>query len=622
LMLTAVQRRLPVGAEPSSGGVHFRVWAPRRQRVAVVVEGSRGCEMEREPNGFFSCFVESARPSMLYGFRLDHGDKLYPDPASRFQPEGVHGSSRIVNPAAYHWKDESWKGVRIEGQVIYEMHIGTFTREGTWSAAQKLLPDLVSTGITLLEIMPVAEFPGTFGWGYDGVDLFAPTRLYGTPDDFRAFVDRAHSLGMGVILDVVYNHLGPDGNYLTEFSENYFTTRYKNDWGEAINFDGPDSEPVRDFFACNAFHWIDEYHLDGLRLDATQQIFDKSPENIVAYIARESRRAGARRDVVLIAENEPQDAMYVRSQEEGGYGLDALWNDDFHHTARVAATGRNEAYFTDYSGTPQELISAVKWGFLYSGQYYSWQSKRRGSYALDLKPASFVSYIQNHDQIANTPYGERIHEMTTPGRYRTLTALMLLGPATPTLFQGQEFGASSPFLFFADHNKDLARMVTKGRADFMSQFPSVAYSRIQFDRGEPQQRATFDRCKLKHSERKSNSHILALHQDLLKLRRDDPVFSAQRSDWIHGAVLGPEAFALRFFGEEHGDRLLLVNFGRDVRLSPAPEPLLAPPRRGEWEMMWSSEDPKYGGCGRPPLDNTGNWDIPAHCLVVMYERAR
>ncbi|OLE73791.1 MAG: malto-oligosyltrehalose trehalohydrolase [Acidobacteria bacterium 13_1_20CM_2_57_8] len=620
-MLTAVQRRLPVGAEASSGGVHFRVWAPRRQRVEVIVEGSRGCEMEAEPNGYFSCIVESARPGMLYRFRLDHGDKLYPDPASRFQPEGVHGPSQIVTPSVYHWKDESWNGVSLEGQVIYEMHIGTFTREATWNAAQKLLPQLADTGVTLLEIMPIADFPGAFGWGYDGVDLFAPTHLYGTPDDFRAFVDRAHSVGLGVILDVVYNHFGPDGNYLKEFSEEYFTTRYQNEWGEPINFDGPNSGPVRDFFASNAFYWVDEFHLDGLRLDATQQIFDSSPEHILTYVTQEARRAAGRRQVVIVAENEPQDASLVRPPEEEGCGLDAVWNDDFHHSARVSVTGHNEAYYSDYAGTPQELISAVKWGFLYAGQYYTWQRKRRGSYAFDLKPASFVTYIQNHDQIANSPYGARIHEVTTPGRYRALTALMLLSPGTPMLFQGQEFGASSPFLYFADHNKDLAPLVAKGRAEFIGQFGSVAYSRTEFAMGEPHQRATYEKCKLKHSERKTNSHIVALHQDLLKLRRDDPVFSAQRSDWIHGAVLGPEAFALRFLAGEHGDRLVLVNFGRDLRFSPAPEPLLAPPRKGRWEMMWSSEDPKYGGCVRPPLDNTGIWDIPGHCLVVMYERA-
>ena len=265
-MLTAVQRRFPVGAETVAGGAHFRVWAPGRNQVEVVLEGSGGAPLESERDGYFSAAIEFARPGMQYRFRLDRGDRLFPDPASRFQPEGPHGPSQIVNSLLYHWKDEAWRGVRLEGQVIYEMHIGTFTREGTWDAARDLLPELVENEITLLEIMPVAEFPGSFGWGYDGTCLYAPTHLYGTPDEFRAFVDRAHALGLGVILDVVYNHLGPDGNYLNEFSESYFTNRYLNEWGEAINFDGPGSEPVREFVVSNAAYWIEEFHLDGLRL--------------------------------------------------------------------------------------------------------------------------------------------------------------------------------------------------------------------------------------------------------------------------------------------------------------------------------------------------------------------
>src|SRR5437879_6060526 len=323
-MLTAVQRRFPVGAEPVAGGVHFRVWAPRRKHVEVVLEGSPAVPLESECDGYFSATVEFARAGMQYRFRLDHAERLLPDPASRFQPEGPHGPSQIVNPLLYGWKDEAWKGVQLEGQVISEMHIGTFTREGSWEAAHEFLPELVENEITLLEIMPVAEFPGSFGWGYDGTALYAPTHLYGTPDQFRAFVDRAHELGLGVILDVVYNHLGPDGNYLKEFSESYFTNRYLNEWGEAINFDGLDSEPVREFFVSNAAYWIEEFHLDGLRLDATQQIFDSSPENVLAAINRAARRAAGRRSIVMIAENETQEPRVAQPVEEGGYGLDAL----------------------------------------------------------------------------------------------------------------------------------------------------------------------------------------------------------------------------------------------------------------------------------------------------------
>jgi maltooligosyltrehalose trehalohydrolase len=618
-MPTAIQRRFPIGAEPVAGGVHFRVWAPSRKQIEVIFEGSRTLRLEREAGGYFSGVAEFALPGMQYRLRLDRGDHLIPDPASRFQPDGPHGPSQIINPFLYRWKDDSWKGVHLEKQVIYETHIGTLTREGTWSASREVLPSLVDDGITLLEIMPVAEFPGEFGWGYDGTSLFAPTHLYGTPDEFRAFIDRAHSLGLGVILDVVYNHLGPDGNYLKEFSPAYFTDRYANEWGEAINFDGPDSTAVREFFIANAAYWIEEFHLDGLRLDATQQIFDNSPLHILLEINREARRAAGTRSIVMIAENERQNPRVVQPAEEDGYGLDAIWNDDFHHSVTVAVTGRNEAYYSDYCGTPQELISAAKWGFLYQGQYSIWQKKKRGHPAFVLNASCFVNYIQNHDQIANSAYGSRLHELTSPGRYKAITALLLLMPGTPLLFQGQEYAASAPFLYFADHQKDLASSVQEGRAEFLDQFPSIAHSHTEFPLGRPHERATFERCKLDHEERTTNAHIVALHRDLLKLRREDPVFSAQHSDHIHGAVLGPEAFVLRFFSNTNGDRLIVINLGRDLLLRPAPEPLLVPADGAQWEVLWSSEDPRYRGSGRPPMRKAGTWNIPGHCAVVMYE---
>jgi maltooligosyltrehalose trehalohydrolase len=616
-MFSVLQRRLPVGAEPAGGGVHFRVWAPRRKHVEVVMDRSSAIPLDREPNGYFSGIGDSARAGMHYRFLLDHGDLLVPDPASRFQPEGPHGPSEIISPSSYRWKDDGWHGVRIEDQVIYEMHIGTFTQEGTWNAAREFLPELAETGITLLELMPVAEFPGRFGWGYDGVDLFAPTHLYGSPDDFRGFVDCAHSAGLGLILDVVYNHFGPDGNYLKEFSDDYFTTRHENEWGDAVNFDGPGSEFVREFFIANACYWIEEFHLDGLRLDATQQIFDNSPNHILSDISRETRRTAGQRPILLIAENERQRASVIRRTAKGGYGLDAIWNDDFHHAAHVALTGHNEAYYSDYAGSPQELISATKWGFLYQGQYYTWQRRPRGTYALDLAAPAFVTYIENHDQVANSPYGTRAQDSTTFGRYKAMTSLLLLGPGTPMLFQGQEYGASTPFLYFADHYPELAARVEKGRSEFLSQFPSIAHGDTAFSQGLPQDPATFERCKLNREERRQKSHFVALFRDLLTLRRNDPVFSAQRSDWIHGAVLGPEAFALRFLGGNDGDRLILINLGRTLTLRPNAEPLLAPPRNGRWEMMWCSDDPKYRGPGCPALRTAGTWKLAGHSAVVM-----
>jgi maltooligosyltrehalose trehalohydrolase len=584
--------------------------------VDAVLDGeSAAVALAAEPGGYFAGTLADARAGTRYRFSLDGGPPL-PDPASRFQPDGPHGASEIVDPGAFRWTDTAWPGVSLRGQVLYELHVGTFTREGTWRAAMQQLPVLADMGMTVLELMPVAEFPGQFGWGYDGVDLFAPTHLYGRPDDFRAFVDRAHALRFGVILDVVYNHVGPDGNYLTRFSPDYVTDRYANEWGEAINFDGARSAPVREFFIANAGYWIAEYHLDGLRLDATQQMFDVSPDHILAAISRRVRQAGGPRATLIVAENEPQHVRLVRSVEVGGYGLDALWNDDFHHSARVAVTGRHEAYYTDYGGTPQELVSAVKWGYLYQGQRYAWQKKARGTPAFGVSPERFVAYVQNHDQVANSGRGERLHQITSPGRWRAITALLLLAPATPMLFQGQEFSASSPFVFFADHAPELARLVQKGRAEFLAQFPGLATPEMRASLTDPADPAVFERCKLDHAERERHSDAVALHRDLLRLRRCDPVFSLQRAGGVDGAMLADGAFALRFFGE-HTDRLLLVNLGRDVELTRAPEPLLAPPENAPWEILWSSEHPAYGGSGVRPLMPDAPWYLTAESATVL-----
>jgi maltooligosyltrehalose trehalohydrolase len=610
-----MNRRFPIGAEVQAQGTHFRLWAPKRKHVAVVLDSGAATDLEREPGGYFSGLAQAGAGD-LYRFRLDGGDS-FPDPVSRFQPDGPHGASQILDPAAFRWSDDNWRGIALEGQVIYEMHVGTFTREGTWEAARRELAELSAAGITTVEVMPVADFPGRFGWGYDGVGLFAPVAIYGAPDDFRRFVDEAHRVGIGVLLDVVYNHVGPDGNYLKQFSDDYFTDLYRNEWGEAINYDGKNAAPVREWVTTNAAYWAAEYHLDGLRLDATQQIFDASPEHIIAELARKMREAAGGRKIAVVAENEEQCSVLARPREQGGYGLDGLWNDDFHHSAMVAATGRNEAYYTDYHGTPQEFVSAVKYGYLFQGQRYKWQSKRRGIPTRGLQPAQFITYIQNHDQIANSGDGSRLDRLTSPGRLRALTALTLLAPGTPMLFQGQEFAASSPFLFFADHNEHLRRLVYEGRNQFLSQFPSLAQPEARCQLADPGDPQTFARCKLDFTEREKHAETYRLHKDLLRLRREDPVFRAQRKGGVDGAVLAGEAFVLRYFGEDGDDRLLLVNLGLDLRLDPAPEPLLAPPEDRLWEIAWSSEDPRYGGCGTAPLDGPDNWRIPGHAAVAM-----
>ncbi len=621
-------RQLPVGAElQPAGGVHFRVWAPRRKRVEVVLLDSRGTvaeasspakRLQAEGDGYFSGIVPRATAGMRYLYRLD-GDGSFPDPASRFQPEGPHGPSQVVDPDAFRWTDEAWPGARLEGQVMYEMHVGTFTPEGTWEAATRELPELAAAGITLVELMPVAEFPGRFGWGYDGVDLFAPTRNYGTPDDMRRFVDRAHAEGVAVILDAVYNHLGPDGAFLREFSDHYYSDRYENEWGEPINFDGEHSGPVRELFLANAGYWVREFHLDGLRLDATQQILDASPVGILEEITRRVRLCGGARATLVIAENEPQEARLVRTTAQGGPGMDAIWNDDFHHAARVAVTGRSEAYYSDYRGTPQELLSAVKRGFLFQGQRHRWHRKPRGSPTAGIAPARFVTYIENHDHVANAADGARLHQLTSPGRYRAITALLLLSPGTPLLFQGQEFAASSPFLYFADHRPELAEAVRRGRAEFIRQFPSMAAAEASGRFARPGDPDTFERCKLDLGEREEHAEAYALHRDLLRLRSKDPAF---RSSTIDGAVLAEEAFVIRYFADTGADRLLVVNLGRDLQLVPAPEPLLAPVEGGRWTVLWSSEEPRYGGRGTPPLDTDEGWAIPGHAAVALAPERR
>jgi maltooligosyltrehalose trehalohydrolase len=615
---------LPIGAELiAPNEAHFRVWAPKARRLDVAIEASAAPDSTREfypltaePDGYFAG-TAPAQAGAFYRYRIDEAKDLHPDPASRSQPGGPHRSSCLADPARFRWSDQNWRGLPLKGQILYEMHIGTFTTEGTWAAAAEQLPELALTGVTLIEMMPIADFPGEFGWGYDGVDLFAPCRLYGAPDDLRRFIDRAHSLGMGVILDVVYNHFGPDGNYLKVYSDDYFTNRHETEWGEPLNFDGPNSGPVREFFLSNARYWIDEFHFDGFRFDATQSIFDDSAEHILAAINRVARQAGGARSLILIAENEPQESRIVRPVPAGGYGLDGLWNDDLHHTALVALTGRNPAYYADYGGTPQEFISAVKHGFLYQGQFYRWQKKRRGSASFDVPPACLVAFIENHDQIANSIDGERPRLCTSPGRYRAMTALLLLASWTPLLFQGQEFGATTPFLYFADVGKELDEPVRRGRFNFLKQFPGVESEEVQDRLASPSSVETFNRCKLDFTEREKFPQIGDLHRDLIRLRRTEAAFARQERGQVDGAVLGPEAFVLRFFDSLGDDRLLLLNFGRALQPAIVPEPLLAPPAAHGWKTLWSSEALGYGGPGESPVDTESGWQIPAEAAVAL-----
>src|SRR5437773_3263013 len=619
------ERRYPIGAELiGQDETHFRVWAPKAKHVDLVLEENAAKNAKRtfhpmkpEEDGYFSGAARVGA-NACYRFRVNQAENFYPDPASRFQPDGPHGSSCIVDPTQFRWSDVDWPGLKLKGQIFYEMHIGTFTSEGTWRGAAEQLPELARIGITVIEMMPVSEFPGRVGWGYDGVDLFAPTHLYGTPDDLRAFVNRAHSLGLGVILDVVYNHFGPDGNYLGVYSNDYLVREKENEWGDAINFDGPNSGPVREFFITNGRYWIEEFHFDGFRFDALHAIREQSDEYIVGAVGRAARRAAGSRSIILIAENDLQEPKMVRPRSEGGDDLDGMWNDDFHHSAVVALTGRREAYYADYLGVPQEFISAAKYGFLYQGQALSWRKALRGTSTLGIAPEVFVCFIENHDQIANTGPGQRLRSQTSPGRYRAMAALLLLGPWTPLLFQGEEFGASSPFLFFADVGDASVRDATrKGRAQWLAPFLSLSEEEALRRLPAPDDPHVFARCKLDFSERDKNRQLYNLHIDLLKLRREDSRFRQQSFGGIDGAVLGPASFVLRYFSKENDDRLLVVNFGESQILHPAPQPLLAPPSGYRWETLCTTESPRYAGASAALIATPEQWVLPAESAVAV-----
>jgi maltooligosyltrehalose trehalohydrolase len=607
-----VQRRMPIGAElaTSRAGLDVRVWAPTHRAITLVIEGParREVPLRVETDGYHSALVPDVGAGTRYRFRIGEGAELLADPASRFQPDGPFGPSEVIDPDAFAWTDAAWRGIPARRHVLYELHIGTFTPEGTWAAAAEQLRYLADVGITTIEVMPANEFAGHHNWGYDGVNLFAPTHNYGTPDDMRRFVNRAHAEGLAVILDVVYNHFGPSGNSMFTWSPFYKGAKI-GEWGDDLNFDGTGASGVREFFASNAAYWIREFHLDGFRIDATQAIHDTSDPHVLSEITRAARTAGRGREIFLVGENEPQDV--------GSFdlGLDALWNDDFHHTARVAATGLIEGYLHDYRGTAQELVSAVKHGFLYQGQMYPWQNQRRGTSTRRVPLHRFVHFLENHDQVANIGWGERLSSIVDPATVRALTALLLLGPELPLLFQGQELGATQRWSFFVDHCEELRAPVRKGRAAFVGQFARTGTPEAQAALVDPCDEATFRRCVLDPAARRLEAPTVMMHRDLLRLRREDPALA---TDELDGAVLAERAFCLRFFADEPtADRLMLVNLGPTFTRNVVPEPLIAPPADHGWSVLWSSEHPRYGGHGTPAPITREGVTIPAHSTLVL-----
>jgi maltooligosyltrehalose trehalohydrolase len=499
----------------------FRVWAPLPKRLEVQVGQSR-FPMAAAGNGWWKAEIYEGEPGDDYGFVLD-GEGPFPDPRSSWQPQGVHGLSRLLDHAAFQWADASWRPQPLSSAVIYELHIGTFTPLGTFESAIEKLDHLVDLGVTHVELMPVCEFAGERGWGYDGVDLFAPHHAYGGPEGLKRLVDSCHARKLAVLQDVVYNHIGPSGNYLSKFGP-YFTKHHDGPWGAAINFDGPDSGEVRRFFCDNALMWLRDYHFDGLRLDAVHAIVDDSAVPFLEQLSQEAKRLEARlgRRLVLIPESDLNDPRLLWSVERGGFELDAQWSDDFHHALHAVLTGERNGYYSDF-GTLDDLCRAVREGYVYSGQYSAHRRRRHGQRPEGLSGHRFLAYMQNHDQIGNRAKGERSSSLMSPGRLKIAAALVLMSPFVPMLFQGEEWAAQTPFLYFTDYQEpDLAKGVREGRC---REFAAFGWKPEEiFD---PQERNTFERSKLDWSEllRPPHGEMLEWHQRLIRLRRSEPTLT-------------------------------------------------------------------------------------------------
>jgi maltooligosyltrehalose trehalohydrolase len=517
---------MPFGAEAGDDGVtRFRLWAPAAHRVDVEIgaEGrtTRSIALERLDDGWFEARLDAAAGSR-YAYRID-GGRVVPDPASRSNPDGVHAPGAIVDPHAYAWRDAHWRGRRWTDAVVYELHVGAFTPEGTFEAAAERLEHLARIGVTFVELMPIAAFPGKRNWGYDGVLPFAPAASYGPPEALKAFVDRAHALGLAMLLDVVYNHFGPEGNYLRAYAPDFFTDRHRTPWGDAINFDGERSRTVRDFFVHNALYWLDEFHFDGLRLDAVHAIVDDSRPDIVTELcATVRRRFPPQRHVHIVLENDANTVEYLERDPGGSPRATAQWNDDVHHAAHVLVTGERAGYYADYADRPLRAFGrALAEGFVYQGERSAFRGGRpRGSPSAGLPPCAFVAFMQNHDQIGNRPFGERIATIADAAALRAATACMLLSPAPPMLFMGEEFGATTPFLFFCDFGPELAETVSRGRREEFAAFNGFGGRSVRAPIPDPNAEATFLASKLDWSESERGWSVgwLSFYSECLAVR--------------------------------------------------------------------------------------------------------
>jgi malto-oligosyltrehalose trehalohydrolase len=603
--------KMPFGAELlERGGVHFRLWAPDAGEVYVRLEGDAAKELRMQPgkHGWHGLVVADARAGSRYRFRIPPGDILVPDPASRFNPDDVHGASEVIAPCAFVWNDTAWLGRPREEAVFYELHLGTFSPSGDFAGLEARLDYLAELGITALELMPVADFPGRRNWGYDGVLPYAPDANYGRPEDFKRMVAAAHARGMMVLLDVVYNHFGPEGNYLHLYARDFFNPRHETPWGAAINFDGPGSRTVRDFFVHNALYWLEEYHLDGLRLDAVHAIRDDSSPDIVEEIA-DAICAGPGRDrhIHLILENDRNEAHYLAHGE--ARCAPAQWNDDMHHACHVIATGESDGYYADYTADPVgHLGRCLAEGYAYQGETSVYRDgAARGEPCAHLPPRAFVDFLQTHDQIGNRAFGERLCHLAAPDALAAETAILLLAPQPPLLFMGDEFAAAQPFMFFCDFGPELAQAVTAGRRREFARFTRFADPAARERIPDPNADTTFAACVLDWASpgREPHARTLALYRQLLDLRRRDIV--PRLAGMTHGAdgVERPASSVLRIVWRMGDDsRLqLLANLGptavdglaapigRQIHVTADINPAsLAAGRLPPWSVVWSLQE--------------------------------
>ena len=590
---TGVLGAVPLG----DGRCEFRVWAPFAQEIELHILALRQqlVVLEDEGRGYRSFVVENAGPGTLYKYRLD-ANRERPDPASRSQPQGVHGPSEVIDPS-FPWTDGRWRNLPLNQYVLYELHVGTFTPQGTFEAIIPRLNDLRGLGVSAIELMPVGQVPGGRNWGYDGVYPFAPQNTYGGAVGLKRLVDACHGHGLGVVLDVVYNHLGPEGNYLAEFGP-YFTDSYRTPWGLALNFDGPHSDEVRRFFIENALYWATEFHIDGLRLDAVHAIVDPSArpflEELVEAVHERADQLG--RPVYVIAESDRNDVRIIRPPELGGYGLNAQLNDDFHHALHVLLTSERQGYYADFRGVG-DLSTAFAEGFVYSGRYSAYRQRSHGSSSLDRPGEQFVVFAQNHDHVGNRAFGERLSQLIPFEALKVAAATVLLSPYVPLLFMGEEYGEASPFQYFVSHSDaGLIAAVQRGRQEEFRRF------NWQRDIPDPQDEQTFLRSRLQWERRTQDKHAMLLdfHRELLRLRRQLPALSHLDKQalevWSH-----EHEQVLTFQRRHENNRVFaLLHFGAQA----SPCPVLFPP--GAWRKVLDSADAKWGGPGsQVPLQIIG-----------------